>query len=381
MSRLRRIRRRGGKADGGSAWISYSDMMAALLLLFVLFLCYSVYQYFLMLETKTAELDEQSALLAVQQSTLAQQQITLDEQQATLGLQKQQLDEQQQKLSQQQLTLETQQSELNAQQLALVAKENELTSALTQLEEQKGLLADQTLTLEEQQKIIIAAQKVLADKEAELAAANAELETKQNALSEATILLGEQQYAMEQQQQRLDDLVGVRTQIVRELTDALNQADLKARVDANTGDIILESAVFFDVGKNAIKDGGRVFLDRFIPIYLGVLLQPEYSDYLGEIIIEGHTDTQGTYLSNLELSQQRALSVATYCLQMPGLSEKQLSMLRDILTAKGRSYSDPIYHGDGSVNMDASRRVEFKFRMKDSEMIDEIRNILSNDMR
>lgn len=28
--------------------------------------------------------------------------------------------------------------------------------------------------------------------------------------------------------------------------------------------------------------------------------------------------------------------------------------------------------------MDASRRVEFKFRMKDSEMIDEIRNILGS---
>jgi len=206
--------------------------------------------------------------------------------------------------------------------------------------------------------------------------------------TQATILLGQQQSAieqqqsaMEQQQKRLDDLVGVRTQIVRELTDALAKADVKARVDANTGDIILESAVFFDVGKNAIKEGGRTFLDRFIPVYLGVLLQPEYSEYLGEIIIEGHTDTQGTYLVNLELSQQRALSVATYCLEMPGLTETQLSMLREILTAKGRSYSDPIYHTDGTVNMDASRRVEFKFRMKDSEMIDEIRKMLGGDDR
>lgn len=100
-------------------------------------------------------------------------------------------------------------------------------------------------------------------------------------------------------------------------------------------------------------------------------------DYLGEIIIEGHTDTQGTYLVNLELSQERALSVATYCLQMPSLSESQLEKLREILTAKGKSYSDPIYNDDGTINMDASRRVEFKFRMKDSEMIDEIRDILS----
>ena len=39
--------------------MSYSDMMAALLLIFVLVLTYSLYQYFTMLESKTRELDEQ----------------------------------------------------------------------------------------------------------------------------------------------------------------------------------------------------------------------------------------------------------------------------------------------------------------------------------
>lgn len=363
MARRRYVRRSSGKADGGSAWISYSDMMAALLLLFVLILCYSVYQYFWMLETKTAELDEQSALLSAQQ-------ITLDEQQLTLNLQQTTLNEQQDQLSKQQ-------EELSAQQLILLAKESELNSALTQLDEQKSLLADQTLTLEEQQKIILAAQAALSQKEAELTAANIELEGKQQELANATILLGQQQEAMNIQQQRLDDLVGVRTQIVRELTSALNQARLKASVDANTGDIMLESAVFFDFGESDIKEEGQTFLKRFIPVYLGVLLQPEYEDFLGEIIIEGHTDTSGSYLVNLELSQKRALSVATYCLEMPTLSEHQLSQLRDILTAKGRSYSDPIFYEDGTINMDACRRVEFKFRMKDSEMIDEIRDMLS----
>lgn len=81
--------------------------------------------------------------------------------------------------------------------------------------------------------------------------------------------------------------MGVRTEIVRDLTAALSQADLKATVDGNTGDIMLESAVFFDVAKSNIKDSGRALLDEFIPVYLGVLLQPEYVDYLGEIIIEG----------------------------------------------------------------------------------------------
>jgi len=239
MSRRRYAGHRRGKADGGSAWISYSDMMAALLLVFVLVLCYSVYQYFLMLETKTAELDEQSALLGVQQSTLEAQRVVLDEQESTLNAQRQQLEEQRLTLAAQQAKLDQQQEELATQQSALLIKEDELNGALTQLEEQQGLLSTQALTLAEQEKLIIAAEIALQAKEAELNAANFELETKQLELANATILLGEQQYAMDQQQKRLDDLVGVRTQIVRELTDALAAADLKAGVDPNTGDICL----------------------------------------------------------------------------------------------------------------------------------------------
>ena len=193
----------------------------------------------------------------------------------------------------------------------------------------------------------------------------------------ATELLRTQQTAMDTQQQKLDELVGVRTQIIRELGDALTSASLKASVDKNTGDIVLESSVFFDVGKYDIKESGKKLLNQFIPLYLSVLLRDEYASYLGEIIIEGHTDTQGTYLNNLELSQDRALSVATYCLQMDGLTQKQRDQLRELLTAKGRSYSDPIYNSDGSIDMDNSRRVEFKFRLKDSEMIDELRTVLN----
>ena len=61
MARQRIHNRRAGRGSGGTgaSWISYSDMMAALLLIFVLILTYSLYQYFTMLETKTKELNDQ----------------------------------------------------------------------------------------------------------------------------------------------------------------------------------------------------------------------------------------------------------------------------------------------------------------------------------
>ena len=51
MARQRIHNSRAGRStNSGARWISYSDLMAALLLVFVLILCISLHQYFQMLE-------------------------------------------------------------------------------------------------------------------------------------------------------------------------------------------------------------------------------------------------------------------------------------------------------------------------------------------
>ena len=319
--------RRAGRGNNGSHWIGYSDMMASLLLVFVLTLCYSMYLYFSTLETKTAELEEQRAVVAAQQSTLDEQTVRLEAQTAQLA-------QQQEDMESAQASLAEQQAALDAANETLASREEELASLQSQL-------AQQQITLDAQAEV-----------------------------------LASQQEALESQTAKIDDLVGVRTQIVSELSSALTASGLKATVDPNSGDITLDSAVFFETASYTIKADGQAMLDQFVPVYLSVLLQDKYKDYLGQIIIEGHTDTVGEYFMNLELSQNRALSVAKYCLQMRSLTEEQREMLRSILTAQGRSYADPIYNADGTVNMEQSRRVEFKFSLRDAEMIEEMNRIL-----
>ena len=186
------------------------------------------------------------------------------------------------------------------------------------------------------------------------------------------------QLTMSQQQRQIDDLLGVRTQIIQALSQAFLQNNLNVKVNEDTGDIMLDSTLLFQTADDILLPAGQAQLARLIPVYLSVLLQPEYENNVAEIIVEGHTDSRGSYLSNLQLSQDRALGVATYMLQMPGLSSAQRQKLQDILTAKGRSWSDRIYYPDGTENMDASRRVEIQFRLKDSEMIQKMNQILLN---
>ncbi|MBQ2700456.1 MAG: OmpA family protein [Clostridia bacterium] len=342
---------RGRRGDHGGSWISYSDMMAAMMLVFVLILCYSLYQYFLMLETKEQELEDQQTLLTSQQLLLTDQQAQLT----------------------------TQQAQLDSQQAALDEKETALSAAQTSLKDQQALLDQQAAILNTQQSQLDEAQAALAQKEMDLADAQAQLAAQQTRLEATQYLVETQKEALASQQSKIDDLVGMRTRIIQELSATLQSRNLRATVDPNTGNIVLDSAVFFDTASFTIKDSGKALLDQFVPVYLSVLLRPEYEDYLGSIIIEGHTDTAGEYLMNLELSQQRALAVVKYCLQMRSLTQAQRDKLQEILIATGRSESNPVYYPNGTVDMESSRRVEFTFNLKDAEMIDEMNRILTTN--
>ena len=69
---------------------------------------------------------------------------------------------------------------------------------------------------------------------------------KQLALDAATEVLNSQKEIMAAQVQKIDNMVDMRTQIVSDLSNTLSRSGLRAKVDASTGDIVLESAVFFE---------------------------------------------------------------------------------------------------------------------------------------
>ena len=141
----------------------------------------------------------------------------------------------------------------------------------------------------------------------------------------------------------------------------------------------MDSNVMFDYNTAELTEEGMAVLDQVLPVYCQVLMKEEYKDYLAEIIIDGYTDTTGDYAYNLSLSQQRSLAVAQYLLSIEDnfLSSTQEEDLKQVLTVNGHSMSNPILDADGNVDMDASRRVEVKFRLKDDEMIDELNKIMS----
>lgn len=211
---------------------------------------------------------------------------------------------------------------------------------------------------------------------------NADLERQRITIEEQREALKIQEENLEKVKGDLNELtkiVGVKSDIIAALKEEFSGSELTVNVDEQTGAITFDTGIFFAYGSAYIQQAGEAFLNTFVPQYLSVLLSEEYKDYVAEIIIEGHTDLDGTYMMNLGLSQQRALAVAQFCLEWNNsLTDDQTNTLRKILTANGRSFSNPVYDQDGNVDAQASRRVVFKFRLKDEEMVSAIQDLLGD---
>jgi chemotaxis protein MotB len=185
---------------------------------------------------------------------------------------------------------------------------------------------------------------------------------------------------MAQQQEKIDQIVGVKADLIASLNEEFQKNQLTVEIDYQTGAIVLDSSVLFDYNESELTDVGMQILEQVLPVYCKVLLSDEYEPYLAEVIIDGYTDTTGDYITNLRLSQERAFAVAEYLMNTREsfLTEEESDILTEKLTSNGRSLSNPILDEYGNVDMDASRRVEIKFRLKDEEMLAELEQMIED---
>ena len=216
--------------------------------------------------------------------------------------------------------------------------------------------------------VIAVAIVALNDYKEKLAEQNEELLARQDLLEKQAEEYLKLKEELEEKQAEIDKIIGVNQEFSKE--------EIAINIDQQTGAIVFDASILYDRSKSELKGEGIQFLDRFLPIYIGVLFSSEFKEDIAEIIIEGHTDTDSGYMYNLGLSQDRALSVVEYCLSDSSLSKEQKEQLRSVITANGRSFSNPVYDADGKVDLAKSRRVEVKFRLKDEEMIQELQGIL-----
>ncbi|WP_456457600.1 OmpA family protein [Nitratifractor sp.] len=180
---------------------------------------------------------------------------------------------------------------------------------------------------------------------------------------------------LRKQRARIKTLTGIRLKVIAELKQTLGN---RIAIDKKTGALRLSSKILFDRGSAELKEAAKQELRETFEKYIAALMNNRaIRPHLERIVIEGHTDSDGGYLYNLELSQKRALAVMNYLLSLPIAKKYDL---KKYLVASGRAYMDPILR-NGVEDKEASRRIEIKFRLKNREAMYEIERILDADQK
>ncbi len=375
-------------------WISYADLMAGLLFVFILLIGAILVKSTIIknsLNQKETILNEQNETLNEQSDTLVEQSNNLITMTQELQMKKDEINKLRNLLAQRQDALDSTNKDLTISQNSLKLKSNEIEKLnqllLAQntkiddysnhvvlleniLNEQNTTLSSSQKELEEYKNRVIVLSNSLNKNDEKLKLSDEKLLKLLQALDNKQTKYDELLTKLQAQKAKIKSLTGIKLKVIAELKEALGS---KVNIDKKSGSLRLASNILFDKGSSVLKDGAKAQLKaNFIDYVSALINNKNIAEHLDKIIIEGHTDSDGSYLYNLKLSQQRAFAVMNYLLTLDYIKKNNI---KDKLVASGRSYLDVI-KSNGVEDKEASRRIEIKFKLKNQDAMYEIERIL-----
>jgi len=400
--------RKENTSEESNFWISYADLMAGLLFVFILLIGAIVSKSIILksdlhdketrlasisenLKVKEKRLDEVRDTLAKSQALLGEKDTYLSQNKKLLALKDSKLSEDERKLkikdetiSNNERVLKLRMDEIEklnkmlldaknkASQLShkIVIVQNVLDENRDDLKKTKEALDKEKKTLKDYEgKVLILSNELTNAKDA-VKIKDEKLLAVLNAMDEKKTKYDALLANLQAQKAKIKSLTGIKLKVVAALKEALGN---KIDIDKKTGSLKLASNILFEVGQSTLKDEAKVELKKAFEQYIGTLVtNKEIRPHLDKIIIEGHTDSDGSYIYNLNLSQKRALAVMEYLLTLDFTKKHNI---RPLMTASGRAYLDAV-KVNGVEDKEASRRIEIKFRLKNDDAMHEIEKVL-----
>lgn len=318
--------------DDENFWISYADLMAGLLFVFILVIGAIVIKYVYTQNSLLNSEDAKSRLfyeLARAKNLYETTKDELDKTKTNINLKAMEIEKLKALLLEYELNIKGEQNKSDS----LVTQLDEKTNVITLKEEELKLLADKLLVLSQ---------------------------IHQKLVEEFDIT-----------KVKIKNLTGIRLNVITKLREKLGKS---IQIDDKSGAIKFSSNILFDQNSSILKEQAKKELSTILKEYLNILLNDkDMRQYIESITIEGHTNSDGTYIGNLQLSQQRAFAVMQFLYDSNIIDKKLLSQY---VNSSGRSYADLILK-DGVEDKDASRRIEIKFTIKNEDAMKEIQNYLN----
>ena len=364
-------------------WISYADLMAGLLFVFILLIGAIIVKSTILkktLKNKEITLKQQSTDIEKKSKAITIRDEEINKLKNLLAQREKYIYESDNKLiiSENTIKLKEQEiSKLNQMLLVQNLKINKFADKIVLLEnladEYNSTLENQKSKLNEYKNRVLIMGNKLSNNSEKLKLSDEKLLKVLQALDDKQTKYNELLAKLQAQKAKIKSLTGIKLKVISELKSALGRS---INIDKKSGSLRLSSNILFDKGSAILKEGAKAELkSNFIKYVDALISNPNIFSHLDKIIIEGHTDSDGGYLYNLGLSQKRAYAVMNYLLSLDYIKKHNI---KTKLVASGRSYLDPIKI-DGVEDKDASRRIEIKFRLKNEDAMYEIERILDAD--
>ncbi|EPR0553546.1 OmpA family protein [Campylobacter jejuni] len=304
--------------EDSNFWIAYADLMAGLLFVFILLIGAIVVKYVLT------------------QSDLKEIKDNLNKQEARL-------EESKEELRNKEAIVFKLSSDLNNASSALNLANSQKAELEANITNYKQLSKDLNSTLDNKDKQILILLGQLEKKDEELK---------------------NLQEDFQKAKEKVQNLGLIRENLSKELQSKL---DNNITIDEKTGSISLPAEVLFDKDSYVLKNEAKTSLRKILSEYFDAILEdPKIFSNIENIIIEGHTDSDGSYIYNLDLSQKRAYEVMNFIYTF-----YKSDKLQKLLMASGRSFSDPVFV-NGVEDKDKSRRIEIKFSIKNDNALKDV---------
>lgn len=384
-------------SENTNFWISYADLMAGLLFVFILLIGS------IMVKSSTLRnaLNDKESILNEQEVALDEQSDNLIDMSQNIAVKSDEITQLRNLLAQREKTLNQQTKSLEKNSQELIISKESLTLRSNELKKLNQLLLAQNTKVDNYSEHIILLQNLTQEQNSTINNSQSTLDDYKskvlilsNSLSrqDETLKLSEDKLlkllqsldnkqtkydellsTLQNQKAKIKSLTGIKLKVISELKASLGN---KINIDKESGSLRLASNILFDKGSAQLKEGAKSELKANFIEYVNTLISNQnIKKHLDKIIIEGHSDSDGSYLYNLNLSQQRAFAVMHYLLTLDYIKRHNIT---EKLVASGRSYLDAIII-DGIEDKDASRRIEIKFRLKNEDAMYEIERILDAD--
>jgi len=362
------------KNEDTNFWLSYADLMAGLLFVFILLIGAIVVKSTVLksnLDSKENSLENSLSMLLLRDTEVQKLKKLLALRTAQLSTHKNEL-----LISRDALKLKTEElinlnNILLSQNMKIDDFNDKVIIMQNLLGEVNSTMSSQNIKIQDYENKVLILSNSLTAKEDTLKLKDRELLTLLRAIeakeTKYDILIAK----LQAQKAKIKSLTGIKIKVIAELKQSLGK---HVEIDAQSGSLRLSSNILFDKGSASLKESSKKELKKVFINYIGALTSNRnIKEHLDRIVIEGHTDSDGGYLFNLNLSQKRAYAVMNYLLTLDFTKQNNI---KPLLVASGRSYLDTLYYDSGKENKYGSRRIEIKFRLKNDDAMNEIERIL-----